>query len=502
MFSKKNQFSVNNYIFFAGFICLALFIFTLIFEKFISNIFFQLPFFGYSISAILAFGLGYFFYTTFIYTKAIPSKEHTADNLYLKRSGIERLYSILKILIVVICIVGVLQLSYKIIDIFYKANMSPDQSPDINNPILLYPFYCILIAFLSLGILFLLSSKLKDLITHKLRLDQSQQLNNNTLNLTRPSLYNHGDIMSKHNSDNINESTAQIPETDDAYTLPAYDQGFFYKKLFEINDNVLGLKQNIIIPTNDNYTDSVISELWDDKIEPFLNNISSRLMHIENALNISPEHISNQSNIIDAPKTQEDTPDDLTINLLDPALTNTSSPDDKKEVILDDETIMIEDKIILSDHIIKNDMSEEFTIEENSAVHKDDILELNDQITTAQDIPENNVAESFKDKSSSLLDTINDDAPINLTNDDAPIKLSNNIIAQNTSNDDDEDEFLIEDVHFVDKKETINNRASFDTEESDTKSFNELKEFLELKMQQLYDNEFNKTKQRNKTTSE
>jgi hypothetical protein len=92
------------------------------------------------------------------------------------------------------------------------------------------------------------------------------------LNLTSSDTHNDTEHNTEHNTEHSNETP---------FLLPNYDHGFFYKKLFEINDNVQHLKRHIIVAKNDNINDTIIHQLWDNKISPFLNTLSERIKTLE-----------------------------------------------------------------------------------------------------------------------------------------------------------------------------------------------------------------------------
>lgn len=101
--------------------------------------------------------------------------------------------------------------------------------------------------------------------------------------------------------------------TDNAsFNLPEYDNGFLYKKLFEINDNVLKLTKQMVFANNDNMQAQEISQavnqLWENRIVPYLSNMSSRITSIENKLAGDENSSQPETSPVQAP---QNSPQDL-----------------------------------------------------------------------------------------------------------------------------------------------------------------------------------------------
>ncbi|MFT6072285.1 MAG: hypothetical protein ACJAXL_000820 [Alphaproteobacteria bacterium] len=470
---KKNIYSSKSHIIFGAFIVFAIFAIGLYFKSTLLEVSRYLPFFSYSVSALFIMGTIYYFYCIMRFRRYNATYYWHKYSLSRIQSKSGRMYDVLQIIVAIISTTTIIILVYKIINIVKIFVNSANNNFDIDNPIIIQPFYCILIALIVISVFFLFSLRIKKIASKLENTYQTNNLNNDTAISQTSSLNNDRAFMSQTPSDNLPNNHT---ETSENIILPDYDHGFFYKKLFEINDNVLNLKRSIIIPQNDNVSEQRIETFWSTKIEPFLINISDRIAEIEkklannilvNAQNLS--HKEQLDNIAEIP--------DNTAEVIESVVPNFAeiTPHEKVENFkLATQT---------NQDTVKNDLDEDSFIKD-----------LTHKIITQNQ-------EAAKDAAINNQDNDDDDETFDLNESATPIHEI----------EDDEESFLHTPKTKTETKTAAKPEVKTEAEtkaeivqdqrnialDIKEKTLEELKEFLEIKMQQLYDNEFSKAKQKN-----
>lgn len=253
----------------------------------------SVPFFIYAIICIVGIGLLYYGYSFLRLKKFSTNNFHISNHICsIVSEKSTRFYNILQILTGVITLVALIVTIIQITTLINNF-LSNSQIAEFNlqDPLWLQPLYIIVISIATISILFLSTVQISN-YSDKVQMSQlgsstayfwEQDIDNNI------KTHNNGEkVMSydtTNKSDNKSDDKTHHHENGkQAFTLPEYDHGFFYKKLFEINDNLLTLKQQIFVGSNDNFDMQPINELWDNKIVPYLENINTRITALEDKL--------------------------------------------------------------------------------------------------------------------------------------------------------------------------------------------------------------------------
>ena len=290
---KTEQYSIKTHLVFGGIVILSIFLICLFFNSIITEIIFNAPFFSCCIIGAITVGITYYTY------KIVTFKKIQNNSLKKETDKTERFFNVLQTFIAFIGITSIIISVFNILQSFKNNITGHGDLLNNNYQILMQPFYIILISLTAISILFIFSLRIKETIS------QIHDIyNQGILNQEMPhqpqtlSIFNNGAYMSHNISDTATQNDDSIP-----FSLPNYDHGFFYKKLFEINDNILHLKRQIIVGSNDNTTEIHVHNLWEDKIFPFLTLISDRIKALEIKFDTYSQNTENNSDHLIVSKT-------------------------------------------------------------------------------------------------------------------------------------------------------------------------------------------------------
>lgn len=275
--TKTEKYPIKSHFIFGATVILFVLFISLFFKNIIMQTLQYFPFFGYSTIILLAIGIIYYFYKIIIYKNLNQDSNDIRIYVNQQMRKVTREFNILQIFIAVI---GTISLIAGVLNILDSTH---DNTILNNQKMLVQPFYIILISLTAISFLFIISLRLKEMLSQFCDMYRQGLSHKKTIKTHQPlSTVHNGVSMSKIISDeSVQQDTMTRDDNDVPFTLPNYDNGFFYKKLFEINDNVLHLKRQIIVAGNDNITETQINSLWDNKIYPFLSNISDRIKELE-----------------------------------------------------------------------------------------------------------------------------------------------------------------------------------------------------------------------------
>lgn len=437
---KKDKHSIKSHLMFGVLVILFVFFLYVFFKNPLSLTLNTFSFFRYSVFGFLTLGIVYYFYKVI---KRKPINAMNTDNhVYLKHDNDKTTY-FFNILQMLTALLGTISVLIGVLNILDTADNNTILD---NRDILIQPFYLIVISLTVISILFILSLRLQKDISELNDISYTKKYSNtmHTASYT-PSLLNTGVPMSHITSD---ESVSQEDKNRDnqAFLLPEYDNGFFYKKLFEINDNVLNLKRQIIIPNNDNLTETHIQTLWDTKIYPFLSNISERLKVLETKLDTLPK----------SKKTSETLPlDNKFLQASDASTPPYSNIEETK--VYDDFVKEITNKIVAQT--------------QNPLIN--------------QTVPIEKPNDAIQIKTSESEEVFNL-IPENLVNTDNAVDTEETFASHTSAN------ILNNTTASQDTKNSVPKNADIKTAGIQEKTLKEMRDFLEYHMQKLHSNKFSK----------
>lgn len=446
----ENSYSLKPHIIFGSIITMILLLIFLFFSNILSKILNNSPLFFYCLIGSLGTGIIFYFYKLLTIKNSFSS---ISKESFLQKSNLffnsTDFFNFLQIFI---CIAGILTIIISIFDITESLKNSTFNHTSFinkNYSLLIEPLYIMLMILTSITTLFILSLRIKEIISEIYIVDETTS---NPTKKTIP-LLNNGAFMS---DENINKSvTAETDDNQTPFTLANYDNGFFYKKLFELNDNILHIKRQIIVAKNDNNNEVVTNDLWDNKIHPFLTNLLERIANLEEKFSYS------QNNSITNDLKNTDTATELSV-LTDNLETKQANPLTADQTdIKNIPTIMpVTENLPISKSLSENpDEIDEFLIPEklfNSSLSKKTITE-----------------NSFSDNEESF----DRNFEINKNNQES------NPLEESFIHNDKTHEHLF--------KNKLNDKKDINTKE---KTLDELRSFLEAKMQELYDDELSKVR--------
>ena len=442
--NEKKHYSVYFHLLFGGIVLITLLSLGVIFGKTILQIVRFFPIFSCAFTVCLVVGVLYYFYKVFVFGSNLSISEKID---YLRTKHIDKntdFFNFLQIIIGIVGISTVISAIFNIADFSKRNLINSEQLLSDHHQMLIHPLYIILICLTGITCLLILSLRIKE-IASELYHDYHIVLNNNKQNPQSLLKSHNGDSMSdipKNSHVNLMSSDIRTDAEHDneaPFLLPNYDNGFFYKKLFEINDNVQHLKRHIIVAKNDNINDTIIHQLWDNKISPFLNTLSERIKTLEDKF--ETYYTSKNASLI--------VPDDLKSKIF-PDVINDDVPNntlvhhvaDVKETITPSATLI--------------DTLDEFitdTAEATNTLEKKDLMAHNKTTPEAQSII-----------------------------------LRSDLLPQEDEDEEETFAYLNNDT-YTSRVIVPNRDTQMDIKE---KTLDELSKFLEAKMKELYDNDFTK----------
>ncbi len=446
---KKDKHSIKSHVMFGIAVTLFVFFLYLFFKNTLSLTLNTFSLFRYSVVGFLTIGIVYYFY------KVIKRKKINAINTdnyaYLKQENdkTNHFFNILQILTALLGTISVLIGVLNILDTTHHNTILN------NRDILVQPFYLIVISLTVISILFILSLRLQEGVSHLSGTSHNKKYGNTMHNASHTSsLLNKGVSMSHITSDDSLSQENKNHDTN-ALVLPEYDNGFFYKKLFEINDNVLNLKRHIVVPGNDNITETHIQTLWDNKIYPFLSSISERLKVLETKLDTSPK--------------SKKTPETLPLDSVNPQTYDAGTPDYsniEETKVYDDFVKEITNKIVTQTQ--NTSINQTTPIEKQHDVIQTKASETSHALKTESEEVFNLMPESLvhTDNAVGTEETFASNTPANI--------LNNTISTENTKN-------------------IVQKNSDIKTMGSKEKTLQEMRDFLEYHIQQFHSNKFSKS---------
>ncbi len=437
---NKDKHSIKSHLMFGVTVTLFIFFLYLFFKNTLSLTLNSFPFFRYSVVGILTIGIVYYFY------KVIKRKKIHAMNMdnyaYLKQENDKTNY-FFNILQILTALLGTISILIGVLNILDNAY---DNAIVNNRDILVQPFYLIVISLTVISILFILSLRLQEGVSHFNDIPHNKKYGNMMHNASHvSSVFNQGVSMSHITSD---KSISQENKNYDTHglALPEYDNGFFYKKLFEINDNVLNLKRQIIIPRNDNITETHIQTLWDNKIYPFLSSISERLKVLETKLDSSPS--------------LKKTPETLPLDVLDGVRPQTTEANTLQYANIEETKVY--------DDFVKEITNKIVAQTQNPLINQTPPLEKHNEVI---DTKTSESEEVFNIIPENLVNTVDTDDTVDIEE-----TFASNAPAASVNNT----------PHIVQKNSDIKTTGAKD------KTLKEMRDFLEYQMQQFHSNKFSK----------
>ncbi len=467
---KTEHYSMKTHLLFGAVMMVSVFCMYLFFSHIIQDILKSMPFFGYSVISVIVIGFLYYSY------KVILFKNIRHDYLYEARDKAESFFNILQIFIAVVATISILMNVFNILQMIKNNMIAQDTALSMDYNILTQPFYMIIISLIAISILFVFSLRIKEILSQIYDM-YHQSVSHKPLEnaFNTHSLSHNGAFMSHNISDTPPVSDAQSHKDETVpFTLPHYDYGFFYKKLFEMNDNILHLKRQIIVAGNDNTTEVHVHRLWEDKIYPFLQTLSDRIKTLEDKFqNDIPQTSLAKTAEMPVDKSADKIDDTVQSEEITLKTFPLDSLVDDIPDVLHDEKTTIEKPRTISDDFIQEMTNKMITQMQNGLMGNVSPIVL-ESITT----------EAPKDKhSASIPDTLPQD-----DTEEVFVLGSDNLISDiNIDISDEEETFIMPHNH-----QTGTGQKNRDTEFTNKeKTLEELRGLLESKMQQFYKNEFN-----------
>jgi Ca2+/Na+ antiporter len=431
---NKDKHSIKSHFMFGVAVILFVFFLYLFFKNTLSLTLNTFSFFTCSVVFFLTIAIVYYFYKV-INRKKINTLNPDNYAYFKQENGkTSRFFNILQILTALLGTINILIGVLNILDTAHNNTMLN------NRDILVQPFYLIVISLTVISILFILSLLLQESVSHLNDISYNKKYGNTMHNASHiSSLLNKGVSMSHITSD---ESISQENKNHATHglALPEHDNGFFYKKLFEINDNVLNLKRHIIVPVNDNITETHIQTLWDNKIYPFLSSISERLKVLETKL--------------DSSSSLKKTPETLPLDITNPQTHDVGTlhySHIEETKVYDDFVKEITNKIV--------------TQTQNTIINQTTSIEKHNDV--------------IQNKASELEEVFNL-IPENLVNTDNSVETEETFASNTSAN------------ILNNRQHTVQKNSDIKTTGSKEKTLKEMRDFLEHHMQQLHLNKFSK----------